>query len=206
MNQTVAVCYAAQLQLLLGLQVLRSLAFLHSLGLIHSDLKPENILIKSYSRCPLTPACNSFTPILALWQALLLAGLPSAMFVETNALSRRCEVKVIDFGSSCFSTDQLSSYVQSRSYRAPEVILGLPYGQKVDVWSLGCILAELLSGFVLFQVRDSCTHPAVLHVCTALLTQLLLRSRHLSGVLYFYLCSKVQDQQMQPWVHCARLV
>lgn len=60
---------------------------------------------------------------------------------------------MIDFGSSCFTTDQLSSYVQSRSYRAPEVILGLPYGQKVDVWSLGCILAELLSGFVLFQVQ-----------------------------------------------------
>jgi serine/threonine protein kinase len=65
----------------------------------------------------------------------------------------RCEVKVIDLGSSCFITDQLSSYVQSRSYRAPEVILGLPYDQKVDVWSLGCILAELSSGFVLFQVR-----------------------------------------------------
>lgn len=65
---------------------------------------------------------------------------------------RRCEVKVIDLGSSCFITDQLSSYVQSRSYRAPEVILGLPYDYKVDVWSLGCILAELSSGFVLFQV------------------------------------------------------
>ncbi|KAG2490825.1 hypothetical protein HYH03_010746 [Edaphochlamys debaryana] len=63
----------------------------------------------------------------------------------------RCEVKVIDLGSSCFITDQLSSYVQSRSYRAPEVILGLPYDYKVDVWSLGCILAELSSGFVLFQ-------------------------------------------------------
>lgn len=44
---------------------------------------------------------------------------------------RRCEVKVIDLGSSCFITDQLSSYVQSRSYRAPEVILGLPYDYKV---------------------------------------------------------------------------
>eukprot|EP00200_Dunaliella_tertiolecta_P003736 CAMPEP_0202359942 /NCGR_PEP_ID=MMETSP1126-20121109/13064_1 /ASSEMBLY_ACC=CAM_ASM_000457 /TAXON_ID=3047 /ORGANISM="Dunaliella tertiolecta, Strain CCMP1320" /LENGTH=1262 /DNA_ID=CAMNT_0048953517 /DNA_START=67 /DNA_END=3855 /DNA_ORIENTATION=- len=63
----------------------------------------------------------------------------------------RCEVKVIDLGSSCFTTDQLSSYVQSRSYRAPEVILGLPYDQKVDIWSLGCILAELSSGQVLFQ-------------------------------------------------------
>ena len=62
---------------------------------------------------------------------------------------------MIDFGSSCFTTDQLSSYVQSRSYRAPEVILGLSYGQKVDVWSLGCILAELLSGYVLFQVGST---------------------------------------------------
>ncbi|KAJ7555067.1 hypothetical protein O6H91_05G021000 [Diphasiastrum complanatum] len=63
----------------------------------------------------------------------------------------RCEVKVIDLGSSCFQTDHLCSYVQSRSYRAPEVILGLPYNQKIDIWSLGCILAELCSGNVLFQ-------------------------------------------------------
>ncbi|KAL7138787.1 hypothetical protein ABFS83_09G006000 [Erythranthe nasuta] len=63
----------------------------------------------------------------------------------------RCEVKVIDLGSSCFETDHLCSYVQSRSYRAPEVILGLPYGKKIDIWSLGCILAELCTGNVLFQ-------------------------------------------------------
>lgn len=62
---------------------------------------------------------------------------------------------MIDLGSSCFTTDSMSSYVQSRSYRAPEVILGLPYHQTVDIWSLGCILAELLSGEVLFQV-DTC--------------------------------------------------
>ncbi len=70
-----------------------------------------------------------------------------------------CEVKVIDLGSSCFLTDRLSSYVQSRSYRAPEVILGLPYGQKIDVWSLGCILAELATGKVLFH---NSTPPAIL--------------------------------------------
>jgi len=63
----------------------------------------------------------------------------------------RCEVKLIDFGSSCFVDDRLSSYVQSRSYRAPEVILGLVYDQKVDIWSLGCVLAELWTGYVLFQ-------------------------------------------------------
>lgn len=70
----------------------------------------------------------------------------------------RCEVKVIDLGSSCFQTDHLCSYVQSRSYRAPEVILGLPYDKKIDIWSLGCILAELCTGNVLFQ-NDS---PATL--------------------------------------------
>ncbi|XP_057476831.1 uncharacterized protein LOC130764545 [Actinidia eriantha] len=63
---------------------------------------------------------------------------------------KRCEIKVIDLGSSCFQTDNLCLYVQSRSYRAPEVILGLPYDQKIDLWSLGCILAELCSGEVLF--------------------------------------------------------
>ncbi|CAE8609772.1 unnamed protein product [Polarella glacialis] len=63
----------------------------------------------------------------------------------------KCEVKVIDFGSSCFVDDHLSSYVQSRSYRAPEVMLGLPYDQKIDQWSLGCIIAELWTGYVLFQ-------------------------------------------------------
>ncbi|KAI3972474.1 hypothetical protein MKW92_053762 [Papaver armeniacum] len=70
----------------------------------------------------------------------------------------RCEIKVIDLGSSCFQTDHLCSYVQSRSYRAPEVIMGLPYDKKIDIWSLGCILAELCTGNVLFQ-NDS---PATL--------------------------------------------
>lgn len=62
-----------------------------------------------------------------------------------------CTVKVIDLGSSCFVTDFLGSYVQSRSYRAPEVILGVDYDQKIDVWSLGCMLVELFTGSVLFQ-------------------------------------------------------
>eukprot|EP00698_Gefionella_okellyi_P005761 TRINITY_DN1521_c0_g1_i1.p1 TRINITY_DN1521_c0_g1~~TRINITY_DN1521_c0_g1_i1.p1 ORF type:complete len:504 (+),score=102.28 TRINITY_DN1521_c0_g1_i1:27-1514(+) len=73
---------------------------------------------------------------------------PENILIQNYA---RCDVKVIDFGSSCFVTDHLSSYVQSRSYRAPEVVLGLPYGQKIDMWSMGCILAELWTGRVLFQ-------------------------------------------------------
>ncbi|KAL0382128.1 UNVERIFIED_CONTAM: DYRK-family kinase pom1 [Sesamum calycinum] len=61
---------------------------------------------------------------------------------------RTCEIKVIDLGSSCFQNDNLSLYVQSRSYRAPEVMLGLPYDEKIDLWSVGCILAELCSGSI----------------------------------------------------------
>ena len=55
-------------------------------------------------------------------------------------------VRLIDLGSACFATDPASSYVQSRPYRAPEVVLGLPYDGRIDVWSTGCLVAELLSG------------------------------------------------------------
>lgn len=63
----------------------------------------------------------------------------------------RARVKVIDFGSSCYLTDRQSSYIQSRSYRAPEVVLGLPYSGKIDIWSLGCVIAEMYTGQVTFQ-------------------------------------------------------
>jgi len=70
---------------------------------------------------------------------------------------RECRIKVIDFGSSCYIHDDLSTYVQSRSYRAPEVILGCSYDTKIDIWSLGCILGELLIGNVLFQNTSPAT-------------------------------------------------
>lgn len=63
----------------------------------------------------------------------------------------RAQIKLIDFGSSCYLTDRQSSYIQSRSYRAPEVVLGLPYDGKIDVWSLGCVVAEMFTGEVTFQ-------------------------------------------------------
>lgn len=63
----------------------------------------------------------------------------------------RAQIKLIDFGSSCYLTDRQSSYIQSRSYRAPEVVLGLPYDGKIDVWSLGCVIAEMFTGEVTFQ-------------------------------------------------------
>ena len=60
------------------------------------------------------------------------------------------EIKVIDFGSSCHENERVYTYIQSRFYRSPEVILGMTYGMPIDMWSLGCILAELLTGYPIF--------------------------------------------------------
>ncbi|KAI6175581.1 Dual-specificity kinase [Aphelenchoides bicaudatus] len=66
----------------------------------------------------------------------------------------RSSIKVIDFGSSCFENQRIYTYIQSRFYRAPEVILGAKYGMPIDMWSLGCILAELLTGYPLLPGED----------------------------------------------------
>lgn len=67
---------------------------------------------------------------------------------------KKNNIKVIDFGSSCFSYRSGFTYVQSRYYRAPEIVLGLPYTQAADMWSVGCILAELKTGRPLFPAID----------------------------------------------------
>ena len=60
-------------------------------------------------------------------------------------------VKVIDFGSaSHVSKAVCSTYLQSRYYRAPEILLGLPFCEAIDMWSLGCVIAELFLGWPLY--------------------------------------------------------
>ncbi|THY67814.1 kinase-like protein [Aureobasidium pullulans] len=63
---------------------------------------------------------------------------------------RRADVRVIDFGSSCKADEKVYTYIQSRFYRSPEVILGSDYGLGIDMWSFGCILAELFTGYPIF--------------------------------------------------------
>ncbi|PBP16610.1 Protein kinase-like (PK-like) [Diplocarpon rosae] len=59
-------------------------------------------------------------------------------------------VKIIDFGSACDERQTVYTYIQSRFYRSPEVLLGLPYSSAIDMWSLGCIVVELFLGLPLF--------------------------------------------------------
>uniref|UniRef100_A0A1I7XI06 Stress-activated protein kinase JNK n=2 Tax=Heterorhabditis bacteriophora TaxID=37862 RepID=A0A1I7XI06_HETBA len=69
-----------------------------------------------------------------------------------------CVLKVLDFGlarkKNVDTALRMSDYVVTRYYRAPEVILGLPYSEKVDIWSVGCIFAEMINHQILFPGKD----------------------------------------------------
>uniref|UniRef100_A0A158R521 Stress-activated protein kinase JNK n=1 Tax=Syphacia muris TaxID=451379 RepID=A0A158R521_9BILA len=72
-----------------------------------------------------------------------------------------CVLKILDYGLArrIETNERMSMYVVTRYYRAPEVILGLPYTEKgvldhFDVWSIGCILAEMITRRVLFPGSD----------------------------------------------------
>lgn len=76
---------------------------------------------------------------------------PENLLFSVNSLTN---LKIIDFGSSCFYHEKVHSYVQSRFYRAPEIILGIPYCSSIDIWSLGCLICEMFTGEVLFPAEN----------------------------------------------------
>ena len=81
-------------------------------------------------------------------------------------LQHKSAIKVIDFGSSCFVDERVYTYIQSRFYRAPEIILGMAYSSAIDMWSLGCILAELASGLPLFPGESECEQLlCIMQIC-----------------------------------------
>uniref|UniRef100_H2YIX3 mitogen-activated protein kinase n=1 Tax=Ciona savignyi TaxID=51511 RepID=H2YIX3_CIOSA len=71
------------------------------------------------------------------------------------AVNEDCELKILDFGLARLTDDQMTGYVATRWYRAPEIMLNwMHYNQTVDIWSVGCIMAELLTGQTLFPGSD----------------------------------------------------
>ena len=125
-----------------AIQMLEALEFLHSFGLIHTDLKPENILL-----------CSS--------------GEVNYNFRgRTFRVPESTRIKLIDFGGATYDNDKKkSSIVNTRQYRAPEVILGATWSTPVDLWSAGCILAELYIGELLFATHDNIEHLALIEKC-----------------------------------------
>ena len=114
-------------------QLLIALKFMRRLNMIHCDLKPENILLRD----------SALTSLLSI-----------SSFLHTTT---EAGIKLIDFGSACYESERVHTYIQSRFYRAPEVILGGnggKYGCEIDMWSLGCMLAEFYNGQPLFPGHD----------------------------------------------------
>jgi CDC-like kinase len=121
-------------------QMLEAVDFLHGFDLIHTDLKPENILLSS----------NEETTH-RLWDGKL------------QRVPVRTKVKVIDFGGATYNDDEKkSSIINTRQYRAPEVILGWGWSYPSDLWSVGCIIAELYRGELLFATHDNAEHLALM--------------------------------------------
>jgi len=82
-----------------------------------------------------------------------------------NILLKNCHntaIKVIDFGTSCFEKHTIYTYIQSRFYRAPEIMLGISYTSAIDMWSLGCIIIELNIGYPLFTGEDESEQLAMI--------------------------------------------
>jgi len=140
-------------------QVLAGLKYIHSANVIHRDLKPANILVRC-SDCVIKIADFGLARVVrpdeveaGVHQA---AGSPSTEHsISTNmddggTPNHYLQQQQQQVGSSGTPVrpmlrHSMTKHVVTRWYRAPEVILALPYTGAVDVWSLGCIFAELLS-------------------------------------------------------------
>lgn len=109
-------------------QILRGLKFIHGAGLIHRDLKPSNLLINS--------SCD-----------LKICDFGLAR-LDTELVGKNSEDEAID-------KILMTEYVATRWYRAPEIMLtASDYSKAIDVWSVGCILAELILKRPIFPGRD----------------------------------------------------
>lgn len=75
--------------------------------------------------------------------------------IERAALPPNFKIKIIDFANSCWINRQFQNYYQTRNYKAPECILGVCYTATTDIWSVGCIVFEMLVGERLFSPKPN---------------------------------------------------
>lgn len=135
-------------------QLIRSVCFLHDLNIIHTDLKPENILLcdESYVEYQLPDSIVS-----TLSNRRKLASNNGMRKILKNP-----EIKIIDFGSAIFHNEYHPPIISTRHYRAPEIVLGLGWSYPCDIWSIACILIELMIGESLYPIHENFEHMAMM--------------------------------------------
>ncbi len=127
-------------------QMLLSLTLMRHHRIVHCDLKPEVSPMSSWISVYLIFIVTR-TFSCGIQQKVALKSLT----LEAAALNTRKVSQTIQFSvPHPHWWDPVYTYIQSRFYRSPEVILGMNYHMAIDMWSLGCILAELYTGFPIF--------------------------------------------------------
>lgn len=134
-------------------QLIRAVCFLHDLGIIHTDLKPENILLINENTIDYT-LNNSILKNLSQRRKLASNG--------KRKILTDPSIKVIDFGSAIFYDEYHPPIISTRHYRAPEIVLGLGWSFPCDVWSIGCVLVELVTGESLYPIHENLEHMAMM--------------------------------------------
>jgi len=137
-------------------QVLIALDFIHRVcGVIHTDLKPENVLlgrlITPELYRPKTPSSDGAAGA----EASAATTTPSGE--EIPPFEDLYRSYLADFGNANWKTHHFTDDIQTRQYRSPEVILGAQWSTQVDMWSLACMVFELLTGEYLFEPKSGKT-------------------------------------------------
>uniref|UniRef100_A0AAY5K959 Protein kinase domain-containing protein n=1 Tax=Esox lucius TaxID=8010 RepID=A0AAY5K959_ESOLU len=118
------------------------------------QLLKENGFMPMAIRNIRTITCQIIKALVKLKElAIIHADLKPENVMVVDHCRHPFRVKLIDFGSASILNEVRfvkEPYIQSRFYRSPEILLGLPFCEKVDMWSLGCVMAELFLGWPLY--------------------------------------------------------
>lgn len=70
----------------------------------------------------------------------------------------KIQVKICDLGNGCWTHYHFTQRIQTRQYRSPEVLMGIDYDSTADIWSLACMVFELVTGDFLFEPRKGANY------------------------------------------------